>query len=84
MSAAVDAPVVVMENAGEGGAWGIAILALYACKTEKKFEEFLNDLFKESKKVTVSADEKEKEKFGGFMELYKKGLEIEKQASEIM
>jgi len=84
MSAAVGAPVVVMENAGEGGAWGIAILALYACRNEKKFEEFLNDIFRESKKVTVSAEEKEKEKFRSFMELYKKGLKIEKQASEIM
>jgi len=84
MSAAVGAPVVVMENAGEGGAWGIAILALYACRNEKKFEEFLNDIFSESKKVTVSAEEKEKEKFRSFMELYKKGLKIEKQASEIM
>mgnify|MGYP000721347920 CR=1 FL=1 len=29
MAAAVNAPVSVMETAGEGGAWGIALLAAY-------------------------------------------------------
>ena len=29
MAAAMDAPVTVMETAGEGGAWGIALLAAY-------------------------------------------------------
>ena len=29
LAAAMDAPVSVMETAGEGGAWGIAVLAAY-------------------------------------------------------
>lgn len=82
MSAAVGAPVVVMENAGEGGAWGIAVLALFACEPKDKFEIFLEKLFENSKKVTVTADDAEKERFCSFMKMYKKGMATEKYASE--
>ena len=84
MSAALSAPVTVMENAGEGGAWGIAILALYLCNKEKKFEVFLNDLFGNNEKKTVVASDEEQTKFKNFMELYKNGLSVEKKASEVM
>ena len=46
MSAALRAPITVMENAGEGGAWGIALLADYAIRRAEgqTLEAYLNDV----------------------------------------
>ncbi len=82
MSAAVGAPVTVMKNAGEGGAWGIAVLALFMCKNEQNFEKFLASLFENAEKTTVSADKTELEMFSAFMGKYKKGLSLEKFAGD--
>lgn len=83
MSAAVNAPVTVMKNAGEGGAWGIALLALYAASVKNKgtLEEFLDGIFSNSEKSTVSASQEEKEKFAKFMRRYKQNLMIEQAAA---
>ena len=84
MSAAVGAPVTVMENAGEGGAWGIAVLALFAYLGENDLEGFLDGIFKNAKKTTVTASYSEIKSFGSFMEKYKKGLAVERHASEVL
>ncbi len=84
MSAAIGAPVTVMQNAGEGGAWGIAVLALFTYLRESNFENFLDTIFKDAQKSTVTADEKETNAFSKFMETYKKGLSVEKLASEVL
>ncbi len=87
MAAAMNTPVSVMETAGEGGAWGIALLASYMKNKEEgeSLEEFL------SKKVFVGfAGEQIKpakedaEGFEAFMKRYTSGLEIEKKAVEVM
>ncbi len=80
MSAALNAPVTVMKNAGEGGAYGIAILALYTLLKTGTLEDFLDALFADNEKTTVSANQEEKEKFAAFMSRYKKGLAVEKTA----
>lgn len=84
MSAAVGAPVTVLSNAGEGGAWGMALLALYALSGGVSLAQFLHNLFASATKVTVSATEREKQKFDKFMKLYKKGLRLEKTSSEVL
>lgn len=78
MSAAIGAPVTTVENAGEGGAWGIAVLALFAYVNGKDFENFLDDLFMSARKTTVSASDTEIRSFREFMEKYKKGLTVER------
>ena len=83
MSAAVGAPVTVMNNAGEGGAWGMAVLALYKLSNKKPLHIFLNDLFASSAKTTVSASKDEVTKFKNFMKKYKKYLQLERLASEV-
>lgn len=83
LSATLDAPVTVMKNAGEGGAWGIALLALYATHNEKTLEEFLHDVFRNVEKTTVNATDDEKKKFATFMRGYKANLAVEKLASEV-
>lgn len=86
-SAAIGAPVSVMETAGEGGAWGIAILADYMLKKEQ-FESlgaFLNqEIFNNMKGETLCASKEEIEGFDLFMERYQKGLAIEQKAVEIL
>ena len=82
MSAALDAPVTVMKTAGEGGAYGIAVLALYSVLKTGVLEDFLDGLFANNEKSTVCASIEEKQKFADFMNRYKKGLAIEKVAEE--
>lgn len=83
MSAALNAPITVMKNAGEGGAWGVAVLALYTLLKIDTLEDFLDKLFAKTEKTTVVASKEEKEKFASFLKEYKAGLKIEKLATEI-
>lgn len=83
MSAAIKAPVTVMKNAGEGGAWGIALLALYRLKNEKTLADFLNEIFTDCPKTTVTADEIQIKKFTAFMQRYKNLLAVERAAVEL-
>lgn len=83
MATAMNVPVTVMESAGEGGAWGIALLASYAFhKTEdESLETYLsNRIFAGEKGTTIAPDPKDIQSFSTFMERYKKGLFIERAA----
>ena len=87
MAAAMQTPVFVMETAGEGGAWGIALLAAYLAdkKDGEKLEDFLdNRIFKELSGETIEPTKEEIDGFDAFMDHYKAGLEIEKSAIEHM
>jgi sugar (pentulose or hexulose) kinase len=84
MSAAVKAPVTVMKNAGEGGAFGIALLAMFAYSGEENLEAFLNGIYGDTEKTTVSADETEISSFAAFMEKYKRGIAVERLATEVI
>ena len=83
MSAALGTPVTVMETAGEGGPWGMAVLAAYLMN--KSAGESLSDyltkrVFPSAKSVTVSATEAEAAGFAAFMEGYKRSLGVERAA----
>ena len=82
-SAALDAPVTVMSTAGEGGAFGIALLAGYTLKNKGTLQEYLDGIFKGGNDVTLAADETEKAKYRAFFENYKKYLKIEQAASKV-
>ena len=85
LAAAVNAPVTVMANAGEGGPWGMALLGIYMLEKDNyaSLSEFLEKkVFKDVAKTTVCPDAKEVEGFERFMDSYKKGLAIEKAAIE--
>lgn len=84
MSAALGAPVTVLKNAGEGGAFGIALLALYGITKQGTLEEFLDGVFAATEKTTVCADERERARFACFMENYRRGLAVAKTASEVL
>jgi len=83
MAAAMNVPVSVMETAGEGGAWGIALLAAYMLRkaTNEPLEAYLsNKVFAGENGTTIVPDQKDIAGFTTFMERYKKGLVIERAA----
>ncbi|WP_175638408.1 xylulokinase [Metabacillus schmidteae] len=85
LAAAFNVPVSVMETAGEGGAWGMALLGSYMInkKENESLEEFLNDhVFVGQTVKKVYPDPKDVEGFEQFMERYKDGLVIERAAVE--
>lgn len=83
MAAALNVPVSVMETAGEGGAWGIALLASYMINRSENesLEDYLNrSVFAGKNGLTVRPDPKAVEGFEAFMDRYSKGLAIERAA----
>lgn len=87
MAAAMNVPVSVMETAGEGGPWGMALLAAYMLNRDEgqSLEAYLTDhVFAESASVTIAPDPADVEGFASFMERYTKGLVIEKAAVDVL
>lgn len=86
MSAATGGPVTVMETAGEGGAWGIAVLALFLMKKEgRSLSEFLNEvIFAGEEGVEITASQEEIDGFDSFMKTFNATLPIEKAAVETL
>ena len=83
MGAALNAPVSVMKTAGEGGPWGVAILAEYmVSKAENEaLDEYLeNKVFAGQESTEIRPDADDIEGFKAFLENYKKGLAAEKAA----
>lgn len=77
MAAALDTPITVLKNAGEGGAWGIATLALYLDNTDKSLEDFLDGIFANQPKSVEYPDDREKQTFKHYIENYKAALPVE-------
>ena len=81
MASALNVPVTVMENAGEGGAWGIALLAAYMAQGTGTLKDFLKDkVFADSTGERALPDENDIQGFAEFMERYKAGLAVERAA----
>ncbi|GBF76559.1 ATPase [Paenibacillus sp. 598K] len=82
-AAALDVPVAVMPTAGEGGAWGMAVLAAYHVNREQ--EESLADylaarVFKDEEGQEVQPAAEDVKGFALFLERYTAGLAIEQAA----
>jgi sugar (pentulose or hexulose) kinase len=85
MAGALNVPVAVMASAGEGGAWGIALLAAYMInKTEDEtFEAYLDQrVFAQESINLIEPKAEDIEGFNLFLQRYKDGLNIEKAAIE--
>ena len=83
LAACMNAPVYVMETAGEGGAWGIALLAAFSAdkKDGQTLANFLeNDIFGGDIGKCIEPDPADVEGFEAFMARYKAGLPIERAA----
>ncbi len=84
MADAVGADVSVMTTAGEGGAWGMALLAAYMNEGgEKTLPQFLDEkVFASMEGSTLSPDKAGAEGFAKFMENYKRGLPAQRLAAQ--
>lgn len=83
MAGAVNCPVAVMKTAGEGGAWGMAVLAKYALECNEPLDEYLsNKVFANTECKTVAPDENDVNGFNEYMKLYKSALKAEVAAYE--
>ena len=83
MAAAINAPVSLMETAGEGGAWGIALLASYMKQKEEgeTLDDFLAEkVFHGEKGVTMDPIPEDVAGFDRFIEAYKALLPAERAA----
>ena len=84
LSAAIGAPVSVMETAGEGGPYGMALLCAYMIwGNGLSLEDYLDQkVFAGSKTMTIMASDDEVKGFDVYIENYKKLLEVESKALE--
>lgn len=83
MADAMNAPVSVMATAGEGGPWGMALLAAYSVnkKAGQSLEEYLdNEVFATNKAAVLKPQEEGIESFISYMERYKDMLHVERAA----
>ena len=87
LAGAINTPVTVMETAGEGGAWGIALLAAYMANKEEgeTLPDYLNNkVFGSDKGSRMEPAQKDIEGFETFIQRYKAGVPIEKAAGEFL
>lgn len=83
LAAAMNAPVAVMETAGEGGPWGMALLASYMVnKAEgESLEKYLADkVFAGEKGEVMQPDPSDVKGFDEYIESYKKLIAAQKEA----
>ena len=87
LSAAVGAPVSVMETAGEGGPYGMALLAAYMLWKDEgeSLPDYLDRrVFAGAGSTTLMADAAEVAGFDSFLTRYKNALPMEKTATEVL
>lgn len=87
MAAAMNAPVSVMETAGEGGPWGMAVLASYMVnkRSEESLGSFLNaHVFAGNTGSKLNPLTADVEGFEAFMKRYQAGLAVERAAVDAL
>ena len=87
LSAAVNAPVSVMQTAGEGGPYGMALLCAYMLWKDEgeSLPDYLdNKVFAGAASTTLMADEADIDGFNQFLAMYKTAFPVEKTAVEVL
>jgi sugar (pentulose or hexulose) kinase len=82
LAATVGAPIAVERTAGEGGAWGIALLAAYLeSASSQSLSEFLSaEVFRDGSVSVVEPDARDVAGFAEFLQTYQAGLPLERAA----
>ncbi|GAA1700370.1 FGGY-family carbohydrate kinase [Microbacterium sediminicola] len=86
LAAALDAPVTVDQNASEGGAWGIAVLASYAAARRAGLTAALDTylsatVFADAEMVTADPEPADVAGFAAYLDRYRAGLGAERAAA---
>ena len=86
MANALKTPISVMESAGEGGAWGMALLALYLIDdTGLSLEDFLEEkVFSKEKSITIEPNAEDMAGFDQFLAKYESSLAVQRSAIEAL
>ncbi|MDO4174779.1 MAG: FGGY-family carbohydrate kinase [Eubacteriales bacterium] len=87
MAAAMDTPVAVMETAGEGGAWGCALLAAYMQRHEaaQTLEDYLDaQVFHGNNGTVIQPEPVDVQGFQTFMKRYQSGLAVQRAAVDVL
>jgi sugar (pentulose or hexulose) kinase len=87
LAAAIDAPVAVGRTAGEGGAWGIAVLAGYAAAAAQDdaltlADHLTHQVFADAELDVAEPDPVDVAGFATYLERYAAGLAVERAATE--
>ena len=85
LAAALNSPISVMETAGEGGAWGMALLASYLVNNteNRNLADFLEEqVFVGNTGTSIAPTPEEVAGFNVYLQNYTRGLAIEKAAVE--
>ena len=83
LAAALNSPISVMETAGEGGAWGIALLAGFLVNNHRNLSlpDYLDDVvFAGNTGTEIAPTPEDVAGFNAYIERYKAGLAIEQAA----
>lgn len=83
LAAALNAPITVTETAGEGGAWGMAVLARFLLDGGDLGEYLRTKVFAEQKEHTVKPDREDVEGFDRYIKRFKDGLPAELAAGNV-
>ena len=86
MAAALNVPVSIPATAGEGGAWGMAVLAAYmlSADTNQSLPDYLDARIAKSIGKPVKPDPRDVKGFAEFFARHKKGLAIEREAVKVL
>ena len=87
LSAAINSPVAVMETAGEGGPYGMALLADYMVhrqENESLADYLENKVFAKAKSTEIMSSKEDVEGFAAFLQRYKEALSLEEKATEVI
>ena len=87
MAAACNAPVTCMETAGEGGPYGMALLAAYMLRkaSGETLEDYLNaHVFANAKGTTLAPQQADVDGFNAYITRYKAMLDVERKAVEVL
>ncbi len=83
LASALGVPVTLMASAGEGGAWGIALLAAYQAREDRAetLAAYLgNRVFAGAEGSSMAPDENDAAGFAEYMKKYRAGLAAERAA----
>jgi sugar (pentulose or hexulose) kinase len=86
MAAALDVPVSIPATAGEGGAWGMAVLAAYMLREDpaQTLPDYLDARISSQMGAAVAPDPADVAGFAAFFERHRRGLAIERAAVEAL
>lgn len=87
LAAAINAPVTVMKTAGEGGAWGVAVLANYMIgkRDGESLASYLDErVFKDQEGITLSPDPENVKGFEEYTARYVAGLPVVREATRAL